>query len=74
MDVLALAAGLLKLVNLLIGYFNDKQLIDAGKAENAVASMAAVNAEVEKSRAAIAAIHASPAWAQRLQQLANRDK
>lgn len=74
MTWITLATALLKVVSLIMGYVKDKQLLDAGEAKNAVKAMEAVNAEVEKVRAAIAAIQSSPEWAERLRRLADRDK
>lgn len=74
MGWLSLAAALLKFVNLIMGYVDKKQLLDAGEAKNAVKAMEAVHAEVEHVRSSIAAIRTDPGYAARLRQLADLDR
>mgnify|MGYP000373123573 CR=1 FL=1 len=69
----SLALALVKLANLVMGYLDKKQLLDAGEAKNVVKAMEALHAEVDKARAAIAAIRTDPTYADKLRRLADRD-
>jgi len=74
MGWVSLALALAKLLNLVMGYVNNRQLMDAGGAENVVKAIEQVNLEVEKARSTISLIRTDPKWAERLRQLADRDK
>lgn len=68
-----LAAGLVKLANLVMGMVDREQVLKLGEDRNVVKAVESINADVEQVRGSILAIRSNPVWAERLRKLADRD-
>lgn len=66
MGWLSIAAGLLKIVNLIAGYLKDRQLIDAGKAEAIVEGTQHVSAMVDDAAKGATGMQFDSDWSKRV--------